>query len=213
MSERLKFSERLELIAFGFVRRQKLAIFPDALIRVILSFYNPTDKWDKACMGNLMVLDESNNSMTHSSSKTGHHSAFLENIIDSGMFHWRFKLLAEGGDNWNTLIGIWKVYDSSKEISERKPPISTWFPSDGNSYTFWAQQGKIGATSGYPRDGKYGIECKKDDIIEMYLNMNEGILGFIINDNDYGTAFTIDKTWKYRAVVSMWNQGTVIQLL
>ena len=60
---------------------------------------------------------------------------------------------------------------------------------------------------------KYCIKCNKDDIIEMCLNMDQSVLGFIINDNDYGKAFEIDKIKKYRACVSMYNEGTVIQLL
>ena len=216
MSEaKVKFSERLELIVFGYIRKQRLPLFPDALIKLVISFYIPTDKWDKNCMGNLMILNEHNNAITHSA-QTGHQSAFLENVIDSGIIHWKFKLLSEGGDDWNSLIGIWKVHDPLTDGSdgfERTPPITAWFPSSGHAYTFWAQQGKKGGKSGYPDDGEYGIKCTKDDVIEMYLNMNEGLLGFIINDKDYGKAFDIDTRCQYRAVVSMWDNGTEIQLL
>ena len=209
----VKFSERSELIVFGYIREQRLPLFPDALIKLLILFYNPSDKWDVNCMGNLMILNEHNNAISHSK-KTGHQSVFLENVIESGIFHWRFKLLSEGGDNWNSLIGIWQMYHPLRDgTTERKPPIKEWFPRSGHAYTFWAQQGKKGGKSGYPDGGEYGIKCKKDDVIEMYINMNEGLLGFIINDKDYGKAFDIDTARQYRAAVSMWKEGTEIQLL
>ena len=108
-------------------------------MNIILSFYHKfkSDEWDAECIGPKMILNQEDNSISHSV-MAGHDSIYLKNIIDSGIFDWKFKLLNVGGDSWNSIFGIWPLSDRSEE-KQRELILNRWFGNEGHGYNFWAK--------------------------------------------------------------------------
>ena len=48
---------------------------------------------------------------------------------------------------------------------------------------------------------KYGKQCYDGDIIEMILDLKKLELKFIINDEDHGKAFDVDKEEQWNMIV------------
>ena len=82
-------------------------------------------------------------------------------------------------------------------------------------YAFAFTMGKIlsgNQRNPYGTKPTYGISCGTGDTIEMYCDMEELKMGFIINDEDYGKAFDLDKC-KYKAIINMHDKNDSISLL
>ena len=135
------FKRKRKLMVCGFVRGLSSSLFPKELIDIILSFYHEPDKWDEKYIGSKILLNKDENSITHTDDH-GHDNAYFKNIVDSGIFYWKFKLLKVGGDGWNSVFGIWPLSDPT-DTKQRKPPLHQWFGDKGHGYNFWAQYGKF----------------------------------------------------------------------
>eukprot|EP01084_Bolivina_argentea_P185359 319642_1 len=110
MNKNSKRYEQSFVTISGYIRRISLIVFPKELVDVIVLFYHAVDEWDPNCIGDSMAINEEENSVYKTSS--GHKSAFCVNVAESGIHHWKFKLIECGGDDWNSLIGIWNVKHS-----------------------------------------------------------------------------------------------------
>eukprot|EP01084_Bolivina_argentea_P053707 98555_1 len=135
-------------------------------------------------------------------------SAYLRQIVNTGINIWKFQLLNCAGDSW-ALIGIWKVKNDKVKL---------------NTETFFLHKGKSGdngygyaVNSGRKHNGSavefYGVKCtEKSVVIEMTLNFNDLSLSYKINCVDYGKAYDITKE-AYRAVVTLPRPKTQCVLL
>eukprot|EP01084_Bolivina_argentea_P285396 489400_1 len=68
--------------------------------------------------GDNMIVNVQQKSVSYVANKSGHNSAFLSQLVESGANSWRFKLLECSGNKWNNVIGIWKV-------TTQEPPINS----------------------------------------------------------------------------------------
>ena len=242
MAERSKFmrlsnvDDKTKKIVFGFIRNSQNYFpqnnsyynIPDLVIQICLLYYLMNDKFDKKCIGESMKLNEKEQTITMENETSN--SAFLTNIIDHGIHHWRFKIKQcaklRGSENnwggeWYTTLGIWKV---KSDDNEEKLPINTYFSEKykgSRSYGFAYNIGELlDIDGGLPKDSgnstddkfKYGIKCTTNDIIDMICDLEKYELRFNINTKKYGKAFDIEKC-KYRAVINLYTQSDSITLI
>eukprot|EP01084_Bolivina_argentea_P147055 257347_1 len=214
----------------GFIREFQSILpnnIPPLINHICLVFYAPRDIWDNQHISKKMqLIDES--CITKISDDWDFCSAFGKNIIESGQFHWKFRIekVQAVGLGWYIVLGIWKIK------SENKPPVHTYFTHNGDkgAYAFVTDSARLVSRCGGTyrkiqpidinnrtdiyenRTIEYGIQCKTGDIIDMYLDLNELSLSFAINNHDYGTAFEIENT-AYRMAVNMQQKGDSLRIL
>ena len=167
-----------------------------------------------------MELDEDKQCMKQIKATSA--SAFLSNIVEYGYHSWRFGIVKCGRgrrkDGWSAMIGLWKV-DEEKDKAVSNLPINTYFSAykyANRYYSFVFPMGALisgsQASPSSDQASTYGIQCGGGDMIEMYCDMDELTMGFIINNKDYGKAFDIDKC-KYRGAINMHDKDDSITLL
>ena len=222
--DRIKtISDKSKLVVYGFIHQtenilshaENKTIIPDLVINLCILFYALLDRFDPKCIGPDMKLNEETQCIVQM--KTGSNSAFLSNIFESGSYYWRFKIneCESGRDKdpwWSQSIGIWQV--KSDDTNEVECAMLTYFTEYSNrTYGFANDYGElIDRRTGCVEDEKYGIQTKTGDIVEMYADMDNLELRFIINDIDYGKAFDIE-AGKYRAVINLYDAEDSITLL
>eukprot|EP01083_Nonionella_stella_P136182 414241_1 len=181
---------------------------PQIINHICLCFYYQYDEFDETCIAGCLTL--LGNTLTHSASSV-QGSALLKNVISEGQHHWRFKL--GRCSNW-TLIGLWKPKNKSKRALD----LNTYFTDGGESYgyAYISCNGRLasldsGDWAGNSRE--YGpFKPKEGDTVEMCVNFDTLELRYIVNGQDFGVAFKIEKT-EYRAAVNMYYQDDSITLL
>lgn len=133
-----------------------------------------------------------------------HNSAFLSNVVISGIHRWRFKLQKRES---LTYIGVWKnEYDATKPLNG---PLHENMYGNKAVYALNTMWGELrGDIDEYIQQQTYCAECKTGDVIDMYLDLNKFELKFSVNDKDHGKAFDVDQTSSYRAAVNMeWSDS------
>eukprot|EP01084_Bolivina_argentea_P119316 211569_1 len=126
-------------------------------------------------------------------------SVLGKNIISSThpYHHWRFQILEHGSntshDEYNFIVGV--------------------KPMDRNvAYSFIGSHGlkSHGLTEWYTKKRF----TKNNDILDMFLDLREGQLSYIINNQSLGVAYdNLDTTRPYRMYCSLSNQGATLELL
>ena len=144
----------------------------------------------------------------------GGNSAFLTEIIESGIHRWRFKSDIRFCHWWCATIGIWECTNNAE------PPRNEIFLLNGNrGYGLDLQGGTLMETmseqSGTHRPSQrpyaeigWGVNC-----IEMVLDLDKGELKYTINGADCGKAFDVKKGCSYRAAVNLSVIGDSVSLL
>ena len=188
----------------GFIRQYSKKFIPVDIIHVCMLFYALYDRFDSKCISSKMELNEE----TQSVMKIGDNkpvSAYLENITQSGLNKWKFKIVRRTG---SMIIGVWRV------TYNNDPMVDTCFTLGGNrGYGYSVNTAKITDVEyGWPTASRYGVKCRSGDVVEMVLNFYDLSLSFKVNGTDYGEAHRI-KPDKYRAAVFMHQIGDEIQIL
>ena len=220
--ERLKMvPDESKFVVHGFIRNvEELLsqdkgnnIVPDLVINLCILFYAMADRFDPKCIGPLMKLDEKTQCITQTNCNSN--SAFLTNIFESGLHHWRFKInKCYKNSFWSQTLGIWKIKSNDNEFL----PLNHYFTAHPDrTYGFANNCGRlISRQTGLSYEGDdvrdYGIKTNAGDIIDMYCDMNALELRFTINGKDYGKAFDIEPG-KYRAVINLYDEDDSISLL
>ena len=186
---------------FGFIKQQSqnkiCSKLPTELINIILMFYHIFEEWDKNAIGEFVTIN--GNIVEHTGSHNKHQSAYLTNVVSSGINIWKFEA-TKRTFTWD-LIGIWKTKSG-------EPSISRWFTdkmNNGYAYVIGDPRKTDPTNPGYS-GGRYGIQCNDGDIIEMELNFNKLSLCFKVNGINQGKAFDVEDT-SYRAAVSFYSVG------
>ena len=214
--ENVTIAKLKTLAVYGYIREiAKLLLsnhcltqnfIPDALYQLCLKFYLVTeDDWDPNCKGDSMIIDGNIISKTCN----GYQSAFLVNRVSSGIHTWSFKIISHPLNSSNIDIGIWKCKNYGKPI------ISSYFTKKkNNGYAYVATKGVLTVANSAGRYGRdYGKKCRINDIIEMYLDLDQLKLKYIVNGYQYQIAYhDIEKT-TYRAVVDMYSKHDQIELI
>ena len=90
------------------------------------------DKFDSSCIGYNMNLDEETQTITMKCDDSN--TAFLTNIIDSGIHYWKFKInKCHDNNDWSTTIGIWKV-NEQKDNDIENLPLNTYCCAEDFKY-------------------------------------------------------------------------------
>ena len=215
----------------GFIRRIQ-AIFPKhttyfniptSINLICALFYNlyVNDRWDPKHIGVYHKLTNNSYSIDHY--KDGWQSSSFGSVIvkSPGIYRWRFKIsqLAHTSVQydmyWSVVLGVWKIK------SARKPPSNTYFANTGKKvgYNLWGYAydtttGVLIGSKGTNADGpKYGQKCRKGDIIEIELDLNEFTLRYIINDKDMGISHKDIEDTEYRVALSTCEKGAIVKML
>ena len=209
-SQNKLISINIKLTVSGYLREsQKLLpsslIIPDLIEHLCLAYYYNDHNWDTKYIFETMKLKNNIISLTTQGSCT----AFLNNIIYSGKHYWRFKIIScRDGYEGSITIGIWNIKDKLDNSGQR--PIDTNFTYGmSSSYGLRANIGKK-IHIGYSQ--KYAIPCKRNDIIDMYVDFDKLELKFSINEIDYGIAYNITQG-NYIAAVALYHEVDSVKLI
>ena len=203
---------------YGYIRIESKSYnynIPIPIINLFLLYYYESDNWDKKCIGPSLTIDD-NNCLKYEGEFSASMTAFLQKELcgNSKLTHcWKFKIKnvwidTEDDDTWTTTIGLFPIPDDNKP----KDVVDSAFVLHGGC-GFCVQMGRLVNYSFDKHFDKYGKRCVENDIIKMIVDCDKGEMKYIINGMDYGTAFNIDPTKKYRAAVNLFKPGDCIQLL
>eukprot|EP01084_Bolivina_argentea_P019181 35669_1 len=198
----------------------KLALNNDEKENEKLKVISIHDQWDIKSITNTRLKMQQN-----IITKTGHYyvptTIFLKTLVSKGICAWKFKIIKTGTEaNLGPFIGIWKskyggkIPDSSGGFHAKKKRYISELKN--RDYVFDAGSGlkKNPQTDNRMDHGeKYAGRCKDGDVVEMCLNMDLLSLSFKVNGKDYGNAFLKIEKCSYNAAVSLFGEGTSVQLM
>ena len=210
-----KIKPTIKDTVFGYMRQlSKSSLYGENIPKLIehlcLEYYYIYDEWDKQCMDESIILDDTNTIKQGAGRGGSGTSTFLKEIISSGEFEWKFKIGKQGiPGSYSSTIGIWKITDKRSE----KSVVGTncFNKHDKKLYVCGYAFDIAIIVSGQTRIN-YGKKCVTKDIITMTLDLNKLELKYKVNGEDQGKAFDI-KPGAYRAVVNMSTHGDSITLL
>ena len=172
---------------------------------VCMEFYNTVqrDRFDPELVGDgLEIKDED---IVRVCNKNVFSSAYMSNVINKGMYKWKFKVLKIEYRRTNIYIGVCEGNDDSRQRLNGKFSSLMRYGAALNLRCGNLRGGhnqRVGET-------EYQDNCppaKEGDIIEMRLNFNQDNtcdLGYIVNGNDHGVAFRFVACNSFRAAVCL----------
>ena len=192
---------------FGFVRNMENKLcqnnVPELIpIMCLLYFFENDDEWNIKQMGkSLKIL---NDDKTISQSKIGQTTAFLTNIVNHGIHHWKFRLNHLNQTGFNGMLGLFALNSNDLQTSKGRYNLE-------KSHGMSLETGQYNKLIGMSQD--YAIQCKSRDIIQMTADLEQGILKYIINDVDFGKMCDIDPNQNYVAAVCLYSANDSLTLL
>eukprot|EP01084_Bolivina_argentea_P013776 25828_1 len=132
---------------------------------------------------------------------------FSKNILVAKnyfFYHWRFIILSESlvekSNEYNFIIGV-KPFNSIENNNDGYSIIG----SHGLKLC-----GLTNTVNSYSKKRFY----KKNDILDMYLNLDKGELSYMINNNPLGIAYTkLDTNIKYKMYCKLLNKNSKLELI
>ena len=205
MSDVLTFQQENEIrddkIVNGYARSLSDSAninIPIDIVNLCIEYYHiKIDAFDSNKLGIYHTL--SGNVIRHSVHTRGYSTSLLRNMIESGKHVWKFKIKNYLG---YIQIGIWKTTDTHKSISRQ------WFTFGYMGYGY-----KVNIARIEPGSARYGARCSKNDIVSMYVDMDELTLRFAINEKDQGIAFMNIDQRRYLAAVMTCEQNDSVELI
>ena len=173
---------------------------------------NIGDSWDSNLKGSGQTIK---GNILIDNGHGGYNTAFLRNIVSSGIHIWKFKV-----NHYNSwlMFGIWDTnYDRQKKIN------SGIGEEANTAYVFDFKEARLNKYDkichyhnsngqNWTDNGSYGIKCETNMTLSIYLDFHQLTLSFIINNKDYGVAFNIKKG-EYSVAVSSGGTGDAIELI
>ena len=167
------------------------------------------DEWDPNCTASLYHINAKDNILS-CVDDTQDGLAFMRKIIDNqGKHHWKFQII----DGDSLMIGIFKQSVIEKEGIDSilgsfltKIPYSTYVIDVLGSCIM--EHDRVLWFGGH-----YGSDCRKNDILEMYLDFDKLSLSYSVNGKDIGPAFENIDNCKYRVVVWIYSKDTAIKFI
>ena len=200
--ERLKcISPKNELLAHGYIRLNALMDIPSAIIQICMAFLLCFDEWDINCKGKHLEISGINNEIVECTNPDQNLGANYQTVlgklcVSSGKHHWRFKIIKIDLSTevyGRIIIGVIKVKTLNDE--NLKKLVETYFSALDNTYGFIANfkdalSYRINPKMGGSVLGDYGICCKQmGDIIDMYLDIDNQLMSFAVNEKNYGYVY------------------------
>ena len=201
---------------FGYIRRFQSILhrsnnsyynIPKSIFNIIAIYYFIPEQWDINCMGNTFIVNDN----ILIKKEEGYQTAFLLNIVSSGIHHWKFKLI-KYNTGYFLRYGIVKCDEiKSKNLTDTR---LAKIPHVAYVYNAWtgALMEHTTKNTDIKFENKQQYKAKEGDIIDIYLNMKELTLKFGINNIIYPKFFKIDK-YDYVAAVFAYDDNTVIQIV
>ena len=127
-------------VVYGYVhwyeRELDLAIIPSAIIQLIILFYTIEDKWDKTCCDRANVLIVNDHNILNKDCSGQFKNAYLSQITEknSGIYHWKFKVINIPTDKQYVVIGISSSYEYRRKSSSMYTIFDQNTLIDGFSY-------------------------------------------------------------------------------
>ena len=207
----------------GYVRSEvsRTVVVPEEIIQLCLIYYLIFEEWDENCKGHYInIVDVSKR--IFKCTVNNYQSILASQVCSKGLHHWTLKLLEythrvdDNKTNWNNVVGVVDT-DLLKDINyntylgcyDAKTIYFYigWLDSQNHATTYDSRRGE--------QHKEYGESFKKaDDVIDVYLDLNEGTLSYGINGTDYGVAFDdVDVDKEYRLFLIISGEGTSFQIL
>lgn len=162
------------------------------------------ETWDNELKGsNIVIQGDYDNIAITKNGTSGFCSAFGRVIIDSGCHEWKFKIHKTNMSPLALMIGI-------RKDKHCKDVIKSFISKNYFGYAWNASQTRL--TNSNKPGARYGRKIKASDEVVMSFNIDERILRYIVNGNDYGIAVfdkKIDKNEKYRMGITLCNENKV----
>ena len=211
-----KLKQRDKDIVSGYIRNMQLSLPTNnpfynipQIVNVLCALYSVNyDEWDEQCSGPNYEISEDGHIITMTKDEC-EETAFMKQIINNkGKYHWKFKL-TDNPKGYRILLGIFK------QKCDPKLHIKKFLTSTINSaYTIDLNSGWIMFHDKIEDSVKrYMDRCKKDDILDMYLNFNDLTLSFALNGENKGVAFKGIDNCQYRVAVWMFGQHSQIEYI
>ena len=209
--------ERGELLVAGYVRNiekvYKILNIPIEINDIIYLYQRLYDEWSREYASEKITIDETGSIVKIN--RTGHATvpAFGSHIVTQDAFKWRIKMKVftydKNKDGSPPYIGIVEDVKELKESINSKK-MSTW------TKFAYLLCGKTGRVIFHHAIGIDDCGCrwnKKDDILEMTLDLNKQTLSFKVNDKNGAIVKNVKKA-KYRLVLGCYkSEGSEFVLL
>eukprot|EP01084_Bolivina_argentea_P229318 387081_1 len=213
----------IDCLIRGYVRScSQIAMIPMDLVALIINYYWILEAFDidmlivKGDRDSFQISGEYNDTATTASVGYSRETIIGTNVIYRGQHYWKFKIIYNHGMMMPgaPIFGICKSCICSTITNKRCDSL-------GNAYCFVCSENDSGSykSSGLkkgPRDGKYGpfikalnhpihsSHPKPNDEIEMFLDLDKKRIGFAVNGDYFGDAYSdINNDDEYKMVLTM----------
>ena len=227
--DKKRISPKVKDLVFGYIGiiqklfPQNKAYYnvPDDIKFLCSLFYIVEDYFFAAFTPNTFKIDDEDKRLIKVEDST--HSAFLSNLVFRDKHHWKF-LIEKCSPSCDMMIGVYKNIEDPSEkqmltylgaIPNTSYVLNTSFGATNDHTQKWygfSTPSSSSSTVSNPGE-LYGIICHDGCIVDMHLDFVKSHLSFSMNGTDYGKLHDIDNTVKYRACVSIYNNGDTIKLV
>eukprot|EP01084_Bolivina_argentea_P098143 176410_1 len=201
-------------LVHGFIRESQLLLsnestfynIPPLIIHLCLCYFYIRDRWSEILKGNDYTIEDD----MLIKIKGSYQSAFMENTMSSGVYHWKFHLI-KYGEGSGLQIGIFKEKYNPEtvlkdSIGDKKDTAYIFRPTDP-SIKYKSDNENKHIIKAYGT-----IKCDEGDIYEMIADFDKLELKWCVNGVDLGKAFDIEKC-EYRAGVYMYSKGLKLKFI
>ena len=164
------------------------------------------DEWDEDCISHRLVIKSGDIVKYKKSNKYGvWANAFLTREVNKGKHHWKFKIISV---KQSLLIGIW---NNSMDIDLNEMIGKRAF----SAYVFnatYARRNIFEKADEWTVNDSYCVECQGGWTVDMYLDMDQLQLWFVVNGWSDGEKIKVEN-YTYTAVVSSGYPTNKVQLV
>ena len=196
---------RNEKIVKGYVRRVHHTLIPIDIINLCIMFYHvEMDEIDPNYLSPYHLIKKRGilkHNHRHIGSKMKQSTSLFRRCVSNGKHEWKFKLINNG---W-IIIGICRRFKSHYSPNDT-------FTKYGNGYGYDISNGAYEPRT-WSSVAIDAMRCKKNDIIEMCLDLNNLTLSFAVNGNNKGVAFKGIESAEYKAAIHTYCGRESVQLL
>ena len=197
-----------KILIWGYVReieRMYKINIPYEINDIIYLYQKVCDEWDATFSSKRIKIEDDKSSLTvQSIGASDGPTAYGSVVVCEGIFKWRIKIIGrERTDNFHESPYIGIVEDK-KEFLEESKDDDHW---DQHGYQLCAgdQSGVLCSGMDGNRNSEFDM-CywdKEEDILEMTLDLDKRVLGYKINDEDFGEAYLNIQPAKYRLALTL----------
>ena len=200
-----------EMVVHGYFRmkaKKYRKYIPVDIVSICIMFYGFSWSWSDHYKGKDIIVDGNIISLTQKHNKYSVQTICSKHAVKYGIHGWKFKLLSAT----HIFIGIvlMNKLNNKRLIKYKDKQIS---PYCTNIIMFDVTNGGLeNKITSKRKIHSYGKQCRKGDVIDMWLNLCAKTLIYDINGQSQGIASDKIKAGEYRMIVSMYS-GSSLELL